>query len=105
MQRSLARSRIVGGITPARRPAVNLFAMSLSDGDIVHRTAIYEAGVRQMKKAPYIRALAEDVAEVRTHRQMKVLASMMAHPSYNSTARKGQSTREGTDRVERISGR
>ena len=105
MQRSLARSRIVGGITPARRPAIDLPAMSLSDGDIVHRTAIYEAGTRQMKKAPYICTLAEDVAKDRTHRQMKVLASMMAHPSYNSTARKDQSTREGTDRVERIPGR
>lgn len=58
-----------------------------------------------MKKAPYICALAEDVAKFRTHRQMNLLASMMAHPSYNSTARKGQSTREGTGRVERIPGR
>jgi hypothetical protein len=54
--------------------------------------------------APFLdRASADESVTFRTFQELKLLAAIMAHPSY-SAGRKMETTREGANHVERIPG-
>jgi hypothetical protein len=77
-----------------QRPPASIRAVGpfddCDDADDIH------VGSQQMSRAPCIDCVsAVGLANARTGQQLKLIAAIMVHPSYNATSRRGQTTWEG----------